>query len=186
MFSIISRIIGYFVYWILTRVNLRFLLPKKCLFVIDKLRINSLKLQGATLGNNSNVRNDVFIAFPKNFSLGHNVTLGPYARIFNYSDFIVGDNTEIGPGLHIQTNDHVWLNIHDPIGKQGSISNPIKIGCGVFVGANVTILQGVKIADNCAIAAGAVVIKNTVSGYLYGGVPAKQICTLSQLSKGNK
>jgi acetyltransferase-like isoleucine patch superfamily enzyme len=183
MIKIILRIIGCIFYWVLKSINLRFLLPQKSLFFLDKLRINSLRLQGSTLGRNANVRNDVFIAYPKNFSLGDNVTLGSYARIFNYSNFIVGDNTEIGPGLHVQTNEHIWTNVNEPICKQGSVSNPVKIGSDVYVGANVTILQGVEIANHCVIAAGAVVNKSTESGYLYGGVPAKKIRPLTQ-SKG--
>nr|WP_274376925.1 DapH/DapD/GlmU-related protein [Desulforamulus reducens] len=42
--------------------------------------------------------------------------------------------------------------------------------------ANVTILPGVEIADNCVVAAGAVVTHNLIeNGALYGGVPAKYI-----------
>jgi len=183
MLKIFFRLLGYILYWVAKKIDLRFLLPRKFLVIFDKLRIASLRLQGAKVGRNSNVRNDVFIAYPQNFKLDDNVTIGSYSRIFNYSLFVVGNNTEIGPGLHVQTNDHVWSKIDQPLGKQGSISNSVHIGKGVFIGANVTILKGVDIADNCVIAAGSVVIKNTESGYLYGGVPSKKICTLEKLAQ---
>lgn len=52
----------------------------------------------------------------------------------------------------------------------------IVIGKNVWVGANVTILQGVQIADNVIIGAGSVVNKSLlVPGHLYAGVPAKKI-----------
>lgn len=52
----------------------------------------------------------------------------------------------------------------------------VKIGNGVWIGANATILPGVEIADYCIVAAGAVVSNNlTEKGALYGGVPAKYI-----------
>jgi acetyltransferase-like isoleucine patch superfamily enzyme len=45
----------------------------------------------------------------------------------------------------------------------------------VWLGANVTILQGVTIGDNAIIAAGAVVTKDVPANAIVGGVPAKVI-----------
>lgn len=49
------------------------------------------------------------------------------------------------------------------------------IGNDVWIGANVTILQGVKIGDGAIIAAGAVVIHDVEPYTIVGGVPAKKI-----------
>lgn len=53
----------------------------------------------------------------------------------------------------------------------------ILIEDNVFVGANSTILAGVRIGSNCVIGAGSLVNKDLESGYVYAGVPAKQICS---------
>ena len=45
----------------------------------------------------------------------------------------------------------------------------------MWLGANVTILQGVTIGDNAIIAAGAVVTKDVPANAIVGGVPAKVI-----------
>ena len=46
---------------------------------------------------------------------------------------------------------------------------------GVWIGANATILPGIRIEEGAIIAAGAVVTKNVKKNCLYGGVPAKLI-----------
>jgi acetyltransferase-like isoleucine patch superfamily enzyme len=54
-------------------------------------------------------------------------------------------------------------------------AKPIHIGKKVWLGANVTILQGVTIGENAIVAAGAVVTKDVPANAIVGGVPAKVI-----------
>ncbi len=171
----IKRLIGAILYSVFKHFSLRFILPKNKVRFIEQIRTQALVLQGAEIGSGSVIRDNVFIAFPRNLVIGNNVTIGPYSKIFNYSDFIVGNDTEIGPGLHVQTNDHIWSDNQKPLGKQGAISAGVKIGEGVFIGANVTILMGVIVEKLCVVSAGSVVVRNLESGWLYGGVPAKRI-----------
>lgn len=58
--------------------------------------------------------------------------------------------------------------------KEKMKSSPI-IGNDVWIGANVTILRGVKIGDGAVIASGAVVNKDVQPYEIVGGVPAKHI-----------
>lgn len=51
----------------------------------------------------------------------------------------------------------------------------ITIGNDVFIGANVTVLDGVHIGDGCVIGAGAVVVKDVPDYAIVGGVPARLI-----------
>lgn len=181
IYELFWKFLGVCLYACLKNVNLRFLLPDKYVGYIEKLRTNALVMQGATIGPGSLVRNSVFVAYPKNLTLGENVTLGAFSRIYNYSLLVIGDDTEIGPGLHVQNNDHVWFDIEAPLGKQGCVTDRVRIGRGVFIGANVTILKGVNVEDFNVVAAGAVVTKSLESGYLHGGVPAKKIRPLEQV-----
>ncbi len=45
---------------------------------------------------------------------------------------------------------------------------------GASIGANATILGGITIGENCLIAAGSVVTKDTPPGTLWVGNPARQ------------
>ena len=52
----------------------------------------------------------------------------------------------------------------------------IEVGAWTFIGANSTIMPGVKIGDHCVIGACSLVNKDVPSGTIVGGVPAKYIC----------
>lgn len=56
------------------------------------------------------------------------------------------------------------------------IISPVTIEEGVWLGANVTVCPGVKIASRIIIGAGSVVTKDLdKEGWLYAGIPAKPI-----------
>lgn len=83
------------------------------------------------------------------------------------------DKIEIGQSALIANNVVIVDHDHDEYG--GFRTSPVKIGNHVWIGANATILKGVKIGDNAIIAAGAVVNKDVPERLLAAGVPAKII-----------
>jgi acetyltransferase-like isoleucine patch superfamily enzyme len=76
----------------------------------------------------------------------------------------IGDATMIAPGARILTHDFV-----------GGYHRDTFVGARCFVGANAIILPGVTIADQCIIAAGAVVVDDVPKGSLVAGNPARVI-----------
>lgn len=75
--------------------------------------------------------------------------------------------------------DELTSELHPVLsGSRRSYRMPIKVGNRVFIGFNSTILPGITIADNCVIAAGSVVTKNIDVPGVYGGNPAKFICSI--------
>lgn len=58
---------------------------------------------------------------------------------------------------------------------EGSNGLSCVIGNDVWLGANVIILEGIKVGDGVVVAAGAVVVKDLEPYYIYGGVPARKI-----------
>ena len=56
-----------------------------------------------------------------------------------------------------------------------SDNHHVVIGNDVWIGANVTIINGVHIGDGAIVAAGAVVVKDVPPYTVVGGVPAKEI-----------
>ena len=70
----------------------------------------------------------------------------------------IGSNCKFGNNLVIVDHDHNYrakgkFNFENP----EFISSPVKIGDNVWCGANVVILRGTIIGDNCIIAAGSVI-----------------------------
>lgn len=54
-------------------------------------------------------------------------------------------------------------------------ARPISIGNNIWIGADVCVLPGVTIGDNCVIGAGSVVNKNIPAGSLAVGNPCRVI-----------
>jgi acetyltransferase-like isoleucine patch superfamily enzyme len=85
----------------------------------------------------------------------------------------IGEGTIVGAGAMIIDND-----FHQPIDECGwsddskTGARPIKVGRGVFIGANAIILKGVTIGDRAVIGAGAVVTRDVPAGHVAVGNPA--------------
>ncbi|MGX7112573.1 sugar O-acetyltransferase [Gemella cuniculi] len=103
----------------------------------------------------------------KNFLANYNVTILDVAPVH------IGDYVMIAPNVLITTVNHP----ESPSGRRKhlGVAKPVKIGDDVWIGANVTILPGVKIGNNVIVAAGAVITKNIPDNVIVGGVPAKVI-----------
>ncbi|MBN1601390.1 MAG: acyltransferase [Chitinispirillaceae bacterium] len=108
-------------------------------------------------------------------SIGKHVGISPNAFISVRGTLSIGSDTIMGPHVCIISENHVYSDLNTPIRLQGDDRKGIAIGNGCWIGANVTILDGVNIGDGAIIAAGAVVNKDIPSLSIAGGVPAKVI-----------
>ena len=117
--------------------------------------------------------------FKKFFAgFGENVSYFPkvmplYPELIKFHSNIV-----IASNVNFVTHDaiHVMLNKI----RQSDTLFPEAIGCieimdNCFIGANTTILYGVRIGENCIVGAGSLVNKDLQSNSVYAGVPAKRI-----------
>ena len=100
-----------------------------------------------------------------NFLANYNVTILDRAAVE------IGSNVLIAPGSVLTTVNH-------SLSPQRRLDNqcralPIRIADNVWIGANCTILPGVRIGENAVIAAGAVVTKDVPPNAIVAGVPAK-------------
>ena len=123
----------------------------------------------------------------------HDVQLGDYsfiAKNASVSNCIIGKFCSIGPnfccglGIH-PTNGISTAPMFYSTAKQNGMtlsqenkveeSKQTVIGNDVFIGANVTMLDGVKVGDGAVIGAGSVVTKDIPSYAIAVGVPAKVV-----------
>ena len=107
--------------------------------------------------------------------IGKNVGISPNLVMFVRGKVEIGDDVIIGPNVTIVSENHNHEMNDLPIRLQGVSRKGIKIGNNCWLGANVTVLDGVTIGDTSIIAAGSLVNKDVGSNCIFGGVPAKLI-----------
>ena len=76
------------------------------------------------------------------------------------------------------THDYSWSVIKGLTGEILGNEKRVTIGSNVFIGWGATILCGTRIPDNTIIGAHAVVSGILDGNSVWGGVPAKRICSL--------
>ncbi|MCH2435074.1 MAG: N-acetyltransferase, partial [Candidatus Poseidoniaceae archaeon] len=107
--------------------------------------------------------------------IGRNVNIGSRCKIqgsvYIADECVIGDEVFIGPNATL-TNDR-----HPPSGGNWS---PVVVEDKVVIGANSTVVAGVRLNTGCVIAAGSVVTKDVPSGEVWAGNPAKFLMTLEQ------
>ena len=111
----------------------------------------------------------VQIDFPKQMRFGKHVFINHSFTAMSVGGIYLGDRVQIGPHVTIVTDNHDFAN------RNVLICKPVKIGNGVWIGANVTILPGVTVGENAVIAAGAVVTTDVPANSIVGGNPARVI-----------
>ena len=107
--------------------------------------------------------------------IGRNVGIGEFAYLGGGGGLEIGDDCIIGQYFSCHPENHHYDSTVLPIRLQGVSRKGIKIGRDCWIGAKVTVLDGVEIGDHCVIAAGAVVTKSMPAYSVIGGVPAKVI-----------
>lgn len=107
------------------------------------------------------------IELGKNFYSNHNLVILDGAKV------TFGDNVFIAPNCGFYTAGHP-LEVKSR--NQGlEYAKPITVGNNVWFGANVTVLPGVTIGDNCTIGAGSVIVKDIPANSLAAGNPCRVI-----------
>ncbi|MFG6338581.1 MAG: sugar O-acetyltransferase [Lachnospiraceae bacterium] len=128
---------------------------------------------------------DTFRMFPPFYTdFGKNITIGKDVFINSGCHFQDQGGIEIGDGALIGHNVVLATINHDLNPKENRKNHyaPIKIGAHVWIGSNATILPGVTIGDWAVVAAGAVVTQDVPTMTVVGGVPAKVLKVVKELS----
>lgn len=118
----------------------------------------------------------------KGISIGDNVGIGEFAYIGGAGGVVIGADCIIGQYLSVHPENHVFSNHDRLIRDQGVTRQGIEIGPDCWIGAKVTILDGIVIGKGSVIAAGSVVTQSFPDRSVIGGVPARLIRSLSQAS----
>jgi acetyltransferase-like isoleucine patch superfamily enzyme len=102
-------------------------------------------------------------------TIGDHAALNSFCRLFGHGGIDIGQDTQIGPGSPITTTEH------DSDHDLATHFKRVRIGKGVWIGANITILPGVEIGDFTVIGAGSLVMKTIPARCTALGFPARVV-----------
>lgn len=88
----------------------------------------------------------------------------------------LGSDTIVGNFVSFHAENHRSDDPGVPIRLQGVTHAGITVGRGCWIGARVTVLDGVHLGDGCIVAAGAVLVAGDYPARgVYGGIPARRL-----------
>lgn len=90
-------------------------------------------------------------------------------------DLILGNHVMVGDNASFRTADHEFSRLDVPMLEQGERRGSIVVEDDVWIGANATILRGVRIGHGAIVGANAVVTRDVAPYAIVGGVPARVI-----------
>ena len=122
-------------------------------------------LKGAQVGRDCNICAQTFIE--NDVVLGDNVTVKCGVQLWD--GLRIGNNVFIGPNATFCNDKHPKSGNRDFECMKTIVEDDVSIG------ANATILPGVKLGKGCVIGAGAVVTKDVPTGMTVVGNPAREI-----------
>lgn len=130
------------------------------------------------IGDNTEIGD--FCVFRKNCKIGENCKFTAYCEIRN--DVEIGDNVSFGSRCTISANSEISNNVLIKYGfvltdtpnlKENNNKNVGKIGQNTLIGANVTLMPGFSIGENCIIGACSQIRNDIPNNEIWFGNPAK-------------
>jgi UDP-2-acetamido-3-amino-2,3-dideoxy-glucuronate N-acetyltransferase len=128
-------------------------------------------LDNVEIGNNCNI--NCFVYIENNVKIGNNVTIKSGVQIWR--GVTLDDDVFVGPNVSFS---------NDKFPKSKNSNFNLLSTCvmkGASLGANSTILPGIKIGENSLVGAGSVVTKDIPPNEVWIGNPAKFYCLLKDL-----
>jgi acetyltransferase-like isoleucine patch superfamily enzyme len=137
---------------------------------------NFIRLASVRMGRNVKVSPTAFFKYPKNIRIGDRSFINHLCCIWAapLGSITIGEDVLLGPGVCIVASNH-GTALGTPVQDQPGQDAPIRIGDGVWLGANVVVTAGVTIGEGCVVGAGAVVTRDLPPNSICGGVPARLI-----------
>jgi acetyltransferase-like isoleucine patch superfamily enzyme len=155
------------------------------MFMPTQLIAPALRNYGAQIGDDVRFRSPVVIhnsesaagTYYRNLKVGTHCYFGRELFLDLQDKIVVEDHVTVSHRVTILTHTDAGTSpLKDKIIPTSNA--PVTIRNGAYVGANVTILQGVEIGQSSIVGAGAVVTRSVPAGSVVVGVPARVIKSL--------
>lgn len=152
------------------------------LILEDNVHINALSYNGIHMGDDVSIARDSILVCTGviankgiGISIGSGTGINAGAYLGGQGGISIGKQVIIGPGVKIFSENHNFSSVNIPIKDQGVSRKGVSVGDNCWIGASVTILDGVSIGTGSVIAAGSVVTRSVPENSVAAGVPAKII-----------
>jgi len=129
------------------------------------------QITGSEIDKSVDVFTPLYINYGKHTKIGKNVFINFDCTFLDLGGITIEDNVLIAPKVSLLSEGHPV----SPETRHSLMVGHIHIRKNAWIGANVTILQGVTIGENSVVAAGSVVSKDVPDNVIVGGTPAKII-----------
>jgi len=105
--------------------------------------------------------------------IGDRCVIGRGSHIVAHQSVTLGDDVFAGPYVYVTDQNHGYLDVDVPIGRQFPVNVPVSIGAGSWLGAGAIVLPGACVGRNVVVAAGSVVRGEVPDHCVVAGVPAR-------------
>lgn len=142
-----------------------------------------LSLRGGTLtiGGQTQVRRGTTLVVGGQLEIGTQVVLAAGMVVHCAEQVVIADLTIVGGGTTITDSAHLRTAPGSPV-HHSLTTSPVTIGANCWIGADAVIAAGVHVGDQSFVGAGAVVTKDVPAGWLVGGVPARPLRELDEIT----
>jgi len=149
------------------------------LALVPQLRVPWLRLLGARIGRRTVVHDVRFFNLYRRglagLEVGDECFLGDECLLDLAEGIRLERQVTLAERVLVLTHLNVGYRDHPLQERFPAMAAPVVIEQGAFLGANVTVLAGVRIGSRSFVAAGSVVTADVPPGTLVAGVPARTI-----------
>ena len=137
---------------------------------LSKLKVATLRLFGATIGEGVRIKAGVRIKFPWRLTVGNFVWIGEDAWIDNLAPVTIESHVCISQGVYLCTGNHDWNHPNFRL-----IPAAIQIQAGSWIAAKAVIGPGIVVGCGAVLTLGSVASSALAPMTIYAGNPAVPI-----------
>lgn len=134
------------------------------------LKVFLLRLFGAQIGKNVNIKPGVNIKYPWKLAIGNHTWIGEKVWIDNLAPVTIAENVCISQGAMLLTGNHNFSTITFDLRVA-----PVVIGAGTWIGAKSVVCPGVTAHSHSVLTVNSVASKDMEAYTIYQGNPAVKI-----------
>jgi maltose O-acetyltransferase len=136
-------------------------------------RFETLRAMLAQIGTGTQIKSPFMCDYGVHICVGDNGFINYGCVFLDCNLIIIGDDAQIGPGVHIYTAYHP---IDTELRRSGlEAAKPVNIGRNVWLGGASVICPGVTIGENSVIGAGSVVVQDIPPNRVAVGNPCRVV-----------